>query len=72
MNTGMDVAIAADTLLGTCQSLEEVVGDTDLLAPSFLMELDNLVSQCITCGWWVESDEVDVDGECDECRECLE
>lgn len=29
--------------------------------------LDDLVMCCWSCGWWVESYEIDDDGDCEDC-----
>lgn len=29
---------------------------------------DNIVCRCSACDWWCGSDELNEDGECDECR----
>lgn len=68
--------VLADHLLGTCKILEvafddcgiaeELQNDTD-----FLVELDDRVSECSQCGWWVETHDTEVVGGhtiiCNEC-----
>ena len=53
----------ADHLLGTCNPLPDEVLDTEGLAEA----LDELVLCCETCGWWVESHEIDDSGNCEDC-----
>lgn len=55
----------AEELLGTCDDLpEEILDDPDICAM-----LDNQVRQCDTCGWWVETHEINDDEVCDQCWE---
>lgn len=62
----------AEELIGTCQSLSEVLEDDfDALTDNkdFTDELDQLVTLCEGCGWWAESDEFDEGAMCAECQE---
>ncbi len=55
----------ADDLLGTSEALpDEVLEDQDLAE-----FLDDLIMLCDTCGWWVETSEMDDDQNCEDCQE---
>lgn len=56
-------------LLGTRQTLEEVLTPDELENSNLLKAIDEKVAQCGTCNWWDERNNLH-DGECDEC--CLE
>jgi hypothetical protein len=66
----------ADTLLGTCKGLDdvlqEVFGDEDLtmyeVDTLLLQELDDSTMECAACGWWCETGELDDDQICDDCN----
>jgi hypothetical protein len=61
---------AAEQLLGTAMTLDEVVGEHfDTLPREWCHTLDTHVMCCEACGWWVESDDVDEDGNCSDCSE---
>lgn len=64
----------ADTLEGTCQSLEDVlerelgVGFDDVPI-EMLRILDDQVLECTQCGWWSEASGFDDDQACEDCQE---
>lgn len=62
----------ADELGGTCRSLDTALEERGFdigNVPSVLLEaLDAEVMLCETCGWWCDSDEIDDDGNCNDCR----
>lgn len=60
----------ADQLLGSCYDLGEVITYAQSEDVALLAELDQLVMRCDTCGWWVETDEVDDDSNCEDCQQC--
>ncbi len=67
-----DLNRLAETLAGSSSMLADVVWSLfdygkDDLTEDDLLELDDLVSLCETCGWWCEADEM---GEDTVCREC--
>lgn len=55
----------AEDLLGTCDSPPETLED-DLELCEFL---DDQVRRCDTCDWWVETHEIDCEGNCTSCAE---
>lgn len=59
----------ADALLGTAESLEKYATQEEREDRAFLERLDELVTECTQCGWWVETHEIDDDGVCAECRD---
>lgn len=61
----------AEYLKGSCNSLPDWVIDRE---PEFTELLDELVSNCHCCGWWVGAEEADYDKATGEtlCNECLE
>lgn len=67
---------AADTLLGTCKCLEDVLESefgeegADLLNfdTELLRELDDATMMCEACNWWCEPGELDDDQICNDCR----
>lgn len=59
----------ADELLGTASNLSDVLTRHELEDQELLDEVDTHVRECVTCGWWVEADEVDDAGDCDECQD---
>lgn len=60
---------AADELIGTCQSLHEVVQDGETDDPAWCLQFDEITMSCETCGWWVDSHEIDRNGNCEQCQE---
>lgn len=58
---------AAANLLGTCNSLESEATEEELNDSEFCAALDSEVMQCGACGWWVESHEINDEGNCAEC-----
>lgn len=71
-NTDTIMQIGAD-LLGTCKSLDEVCREygitEDDLSQDELETLDDHTMCCDSCGWWVESNEIDDNGECQDCTD---
>lgn len=76
--TSEGIRKVAETLEGSCKSLDDVLCDvfdyengtltsTDLPI-ELLRELDDIVMECQSCSWWVEASEVDDDSVCEECR----
>lgn len=69
----------ADTIQGTCRSLDEVVRevfeDDDLeftmIPLELLQSFDNMVEECQVCGWWCEVCEMseEQEGTCKDCAE---
>jgi hypothetical protein len=63
----------ADDLLGTCQTLEEVLSANDAMQYqdnlAFLDEIDSLAMQCEGCNWWTQPAELDDIDYCSDCRE---
>lgn len=72
------IRIVAETLQGTCRSLDDVLCEVFEvekgrltaadLPIELLHELDGMVMECTVCNWWVEADEVDDESVCEECR----
>lgn len=61
------VRALADRALGTCDGY---VDEIEELTLAECAELDGLVFQCVTCGWWFEAgDAVDTEHgwECGDC-----
>lgn len=65
----------AEYLRGTCKSLEdglqtEFGEDADAMDfdIELLRELDDAVMNCESCNWWVETGEIDDDGNCTDCQ----
>lgn len=74
MITREDMQRVAETLDGTCRSLDDVLEEE--LGVEFsdvpldmLVELDEMVLDCTCCGWWSEASEFDDDQVCPECQE---
>lgn len=63
--------VAAE-LLGSCDDLSAHCTEVERDNPQFCAALDDDVMLCELCGWWVDSSEVDEDGNCHECAEDLE
>jgi len=70
-----DVQDLADSLNGTARSLQ---GTLDIYFPGMqeddltedeLSELDDITTECNTCGWWVDSYSIDEMCNCEECAE---
>lgn len=59
----------AEDLLGTAKDLAEVATEEELDNTVFTSTLDEQAALCNSCGWWVEADEVDDNGNCEECQE---
>ena len=66
-------------LLGTCDSIDMVLGRMDCVPEQFNTEyiedrlLDDNIERCKGCGWWfescmLESDNEDECGKCEDCR----
>lgn len=53
-------------LIGSCRTLDEAL-DGKTLNGDELLELEGLTVKCGICDWWVEPDEVNSDGECEDC-----
>lgn len=65
----------APRLLGTCMSLAEALGPNEehlINNAEFCSELDQHVLECTKCSWWVETDEINGDGECEDCADADE
>lgn len=59
----------ADDLRGTGnKSLEDESTEEERNNADFCARLDELVVECETCGWWVETDEICKEGHCDDCH----
>lgn len=65
----------ADDVLGTCQSLVDVIEKhfgqdvTDMdLDIELLRELDDLAMECEVCGWWCETGFLNDQQVCDDCE----
>lgn len=63
------VQALAEDLLGTAQCLDDFITEAEFNDLEFLKSLDAQVMCCDTCGWWVDSDEMDDYGNCRECHE---
>jgi hypothetical protein len=59
----------ARELNGTCERLYDVLSrqGREELTQAECEELDEAVMCCDTCSWWVDSDEIDEDGNCSDC-----
>lgn len=68
----VDIEKLANELEGTCGSLDDALqrqGLTiDEVPTEVMLELDNLVMECGSCGWWCEASEVDEDANCRDCQ----
>lgn len=60
---------AADDLLGSCQSLSDVVECGEDSDQAFCEAVDALVMCCDCCGWWVETGDLDDQGNCSDCAD---
>jgi predicted Zn-ribbon and HTH transcriptional regulator len=69
LSNEMRAVEVADDLVGSARDLNEVLTDIEMKDDDLLEEISLLIVTCETCGWWVESDEVDEDGNCVECSE---
>ena len=71
-----DAQWVAESLEGTCNSLDKVVGERMGVGKSipdrFYTYLDELVSQCGCCDIWHHKEEINSDGFCGSCEEYLE
>ncbi len=56
----------AERLLGTTDPLPDWVLETD--DPDLCVLLDEAVMLCETCGWWVETHEMDDEQNCEQCQ----
>lgn len=64
----------AETILGTCHSLDTLIGEefgeevtmTDL-DTRLLQELDDITQECQSCGWWCETSDLNDDQTCSDC-----
>lgn len=65
MKTNDEVKEYAESLIGTCQNLEDDFLDLPL-EQCFLM--DEIVMCCEACGWWVASEDIGENGDCLECE----
>lgn len=62
---------------GTCKSFDEAIvdffEDDTLDSESFTTDqleiIDQEIMRCDSCGWWVESHEIDEEGNCEDCNE---
>jgi hypothetical protein len=59
----------AESILGTCDGLDQHATEEERDSREFSAALDDRVALCECCGWWVEADEVDRDGCCEECSD---
>lgn len=62
-----------EELIGTALSLTTILEskglpDTYDLDADFCEALDNVTLNCVTCGWWHPSDEIDDWGNCRDCN----
>jgi hypothetical protein len=68
--TEQDIDDLADTLIGTCLTLDEALGmrglSCDHTSLEAKLELHNC-AKCKTCDWWFEATDLNDDGECVEC-----
>lgn len=67
----------AEALIGTSSDLDHVLQEV-FEDPNMTMEdvpgdmlaaLDDQTMLCGTCGWWVDTSEIDDDGNCAQCAE---
>lgn len=59
----------AEALVGSCEDLENHATHDERMNKEFCESLDELTQQCQTCDWWVETDELDEEGNCTDCQE---
>lgn len=62
----------AEELVGTCESLRDVVTDAECDDAEFLQALEELVFCCEACGWWHLVEELHNEGSEDLCPDCDE
>jgi hypothetical protein len=62
-----NVEAVAEELLGTDQSLDDVVGNHLTEDWSFKEELRDHAVRCASCHYWFVPEEVDSDDTCDAC-----
>jgi len=68
MTRGVEVG---EALLGTCQSVACVLGEGEehlVDDEEFCIALDGTAANCNTCGWWVEPEAIDEEGDCEQCQ----
>ncbi|MEE8608957.1 MAG: hypothetical protein V3S55_15240 [Nitrospiraceae bacterium] len=56
----------SERLQGTCC---EALTDEELDDQDMLVELDDLTQLCGACEWWCETNELDDDGICEDCKD---
>jgi len=59
----------ADDLIGTARDLDEFATDEEINNYKFCCELDAIIFQCESCGWWCGVEEMTDDNICDDCYE---
>lgn len=60
----------AHDLEGTCKNLADEATEDEMKSAVFTAELDRLVFECQSCGWWCNvEEEYNEDGLCDDCCE---
>lgn len=74
MITHKDIQEIANDLKGTARSLDallaEEYGTEFPEVPTELLDLlDQEVMQCVCCGWWEDSENINDDQVCEECEE---
>jgi hypothetical protein len=68
MNRGVEVG---EALLGSCQSIADALGEDEqhlVDNMEFCKALDGTAMLCDCCGWWVEPEEIDDNGDCEQCQ----
>ena len=64
----MNIQEQIEELQGTCDTL-----DTEMWSIEELQELDNVIFQCATCGWWCDiGDQGETDDGEMHCTDCCE
>lgn len=58
----------ADELIGSTRDLNSILTEDEQQDQDLLDDINELAVLCETCGWWVASEDVDEDGNCDECH----
>ena len=57
----------AEELICTSKDLVELTTENERNSTIFTRTLDEQVSCCDCCGWWFAADEIDDDGNCEDC-----
>jgi len=68
MTRGTEVG---EALLGTCQSVFHALEEDEqhlINDKEFCEALDEVAMNCNTCGWWVGPEEIDEEGDCEQCQ----